>query len=74
MNNILQEVANKEKLLQQAEELKKKKFSPGFDGMPAEKAYIWFEINSKKEIKEIADGNYEPMPVVGFNTAKKNGG
>ena len=48
LNNILQEVANKEKLLQQAEELKKKKFSPGFDGMTAEKAYIWFEINSKK--------------------------
>lgn len=74
MNNILQEIANKEKLLKQADELKKKKFSPGFDGMTAEKAYIWFEINSKKIIKEIADGNYEPMPIVGFNTAKKNGG
>jgi len=48
LNNILQEVANKEKLLQRAKELKKKKFSPGFDGMTAEKAYIWFEINSKK--------------------------
>ena len=51
LNNILQEVANKEKLLQQAEELKKKKFSPGFDGMTAEKAYVSFFIRG--EIKLV---------------------
>lgn len=74
MRGYISEIADKNNILFQAEKLKNRKFTPGFDDMTAEKAYLWVEINNKKICTELKNGSYEPMPVTGFYTAKKNGG
>lgn len=74
MSSYIEKISDKNALLFHAEQLKKGKFNPGFDGMTAEKAYLWFGINGNSVSAELKKGRYKPMPVVGFYIAKKNGG
>lgn len=71
---MIKDIFQKEKLLYYAQELKKKKFKPGFDGMSAQSALLWLEINGETLIRRLLRGSYDPMPAVGFYTAKQNGG
>ena len=71
---ILKQIADKDYLLEQAKFLKKKGFKPGFDGMSAENALMWIEINGAVWAKDIARGRYAPMPASGFRIAKLHGG
>ena len=73
-NGTIKYIFRKEKLLYYAQELKKKKFKPGFDGMSAQSALLWLEINGETLIWQLLRGSYDPMPAVGFCTAKQNGG
>lgn len=74
LESYINKISDINALLFQAEQLRKRKFNPGFDGMTAEKAYLWFGINGKSVSDELKKGRYKPMPVVGFRIAKKNGG
>ena len=74
LNTYIGKIADKNLLLFHAEQLKKRKFKPGFDGMTGEKAYLWFGINGYSVSEELKKARYKPMPVVGFCVAKKNGG
>ena len=74
LNTYIDKIADKNALLFQAEQLKKRRFNPGFDGMTGEKAYLWFGMNGYSVSEELKKGRYKPMPVVGFLVAKKNGG
>ena len=74
MEKYTKKISDKNALLLQADALRKKKFTPGFDGMTADKAYMWFGINVTAVSDELKKGRYKPMPVSGFYTAKKNGG
>lgn len=71
---MIKDIFRKGKLLYYAQELKKKKFKPGFDGMSAQSALLWLEINGETLIRRLLCGSYDPMPAVGFCTAKQNGG
>lgn len=44
-DDMIEEIFTKEKLLERAKELSKKRFSPGFDGMTMDGAYSWIFIN-----------------------------
>ena len=70
---MLDTVIQIDHLLREAYELKKKHFKPGFDGMTAQAAITWLEINGDQLVRRIKRGSYEPMPAVGFLSAKKSG-
>lgn len=71
---LLCDLLSKEDLYEQAKELKKKKFKPGYDGMSMDGAASWIFINGDRFCKDILRGDYRPMPAVGFKTAKTSGG
>ena len=71
---MLRRIANVEGLLDQATELEKKRFKPGFDGMTTGAAVMWLKINGEQLTRRLLRGVYEPMPVVGFRSAKRDGG
>ncbi len=73
MSCLLDELA-KENLLLKAAELRRKGFRPGCDDMSAKSAELWLTINSERLLAELRQGNYVPMPVMGFRTAKTDGG
>lgn len=74
MSGYINKICDKNALIFQAEQLKKRRFNPGFDGMTAEKAYLWFGINVASVSNELKKGRYKPMPVVGFYITKRGGG
>ena len=57
----------------QAAELRKRSFKPGFDGMDAQAAQMWLEINGENFSTQLRKGKYQPMPAIGFRVAKMNG-
>ena len=61
-------------MLIQCSKLKGKNFKPGFDRMTADAAKIWFQVNTKRLIKDISDRRFAPMPAAGFTSAKLSGG
>ena len=71
---MLRDLLSKEALYEQANELKKKKFKPGYDGMSMDGAASWIFINGNRLCKDILQGDYCPMPAIGFKTAKTSGG
>lgn len=71
---MLKKIITKNTLYDQAREMKKKKFTPGFDGMSMDGAASWIFINGDRLCKDILSGSYKPMPAVGFRTAKTGGG
>jgi len=71
---LLRDLLSKEDLYDQALELKKKKFKPGYDGMSIDGAASWIFINGDRLCKDILRGDYRPMPAMGFHTAKTSGG
>ena len=71
---MLKKIVNKEKLLDCVALLKKKKFTPGFDGMSMEGAGSWLYINGERLCRDVLAGDYKPMPATGFRTAKHSGG
>ena len=73
MSGYIDKISDKNALLLCAEQLRKKKFNPGFDGMTSEKAYMWLGINGLSVSEELKKGRYKPMPVVGFYITKRNG-
>ena len=73
-NIRLKDIITKTALLENANLLKKKRVSPGFDGMSAAGAVSWITINGDRLCRDILDGDYSPMPAVEFHTAKPNGG
>ena len=73
MTNYIDKISDKNALLLCAEQLKKRKFKPGFDGMTSEKAYMWLSMNGNSVSNELKKGRYKPMPVVGFYITKRNG-
>lgn len=73
MTNYLKQISDPETLLRQTEKLAQKRFRPGFDGMTAEGAKIWLQINGDHFSRELRSGGYAPMPACGFRTAKRNG-
>lgn len=70
---MIKKIADKNNLLYYASMLKKKGFKPGIDGMTAEGAELWINLNGDRLCREILNGTYEPMPAKGFRIAKKNG-
>ncbi len=73
MSGLLDELT-KENLLLKAAELRRKGFRPGCDDMSAKSAELWLTINGERLLAELRNGNYVPMPVMGFRTAKADGG
>ena len=63
-----------DQMLMHASQLKKKQFKPGFDHMTSDAAAIWLHVNGDQLLKSLYDGAYQPMPALGFITAKKDGG
>ena len=70
----LKDIITQETLLYRAEELKSTGAKPGFDGMTAEAAALWLQVNGQRLLRDLADGGYRPMPAVGYNSAKAGGG
>lgn len=70
---MIKRIASREAILVQAERLRERKFTPGFDGMTSAAAAMWIEINSERLTRDILSGDYKPMPAIGFRTAKKGG-
>ena len=64
----------KEQLLEKTAELKRNQFKPGYDGMTAQSAELWFQINAERLLEQLAAGSFSASPVSGFRTAKKSGG
>ena len=64
----------KEQLLEKTAELKRNQFKPGYDGMTAQSAELWFQINAERLLEQLAAGRFSASPVSGFRTAKKSGG
>jgi len=71
---LLRDLLSKEDLYKEAQELKKKKFKPGYDGMSMDGAASWIFINGDRLCKDVLRGGYRPMPAIGFQTAKVSGG
>ena len=65
---------SKEQLLEKAAGLKRDGYRPGYDGMGAQSAELWFMINAERLLEQLAAGKYEAAPVSGFHVAKKSGG
>lgn len=70
---MIKDIFTKEALLIQAEKLKSNNFKPGFDKMSADAAVIQMQLNGNIICKKILAGKYEPMPVMSFRIAKRNG-
>lgn len=70
---MLKDAFTKENLIRCAEELKRRGFKPGVDGMTAETALMWLKINGDKLCRQVLGGSYEPMPLGGFTVAKSDG-
>lgn len=70
---MIKRIASKETLLMQAERLKTRRFTPGFDKMTADAAAMWIELNATRLTRDITQGDYHPMPAVGFRSAKRSG-
>lgn len=71
---MLKKIITEETLLETAKELSRKKFKPGFDGMSMNGVYSWIYVNAERLCRDIFNGNYRPMPAVGFRIAKTSGG
>lgn len=70
----LKDIIIKDTLIGNAQLMKKKRVSPGFDGMSASGAVSWITINGNRLCRDILDGDYSPMPAIEFNSAKASGG
>ena len=70
---IWMDMLDKDALLQKAAELRRSGFRPGCDDMSARSAELWLMVNGARLLSELRRGAYEPMPVLGFRTAKKDG-
>lgn len=70
---MLEEIANPDLLLYHAQQLQKKNFKPGFDGMRAQALCVWLELNADKLCRQLLRGTYDPMPALSFRTAKFDG-
>ena len=62
-----------ERLEEKAAELQKSGFHPGYDGMSAQAAVLWFRLNAGTLLRQLKKERYNPMPVVGFHVAKRDG-
>ncbi len=71
---MIEEIFNKDALLEKAKSLSHKEFKHGFDGMSMDGAYTWMYINYDRLRRDIINGAYRPMPATGFRRAKINGG
>ena len=67
-------IFTKDKLLQQASNMQKRGFKPGFDSMTADALAIWLTINGDDLVRRLMTLTYEPLPATGFRTAKLKGG
>ena len=63
-----------EMLREETARLQEKRFSPGADGMTAEEAALWMEVNAAHLCKELNAGKYTPTPAQVFVKAKAGGG
>jgi CRISPR-associated endonuclease Cas1 subtype I-B len=70
---MLKEIARPELLQHHAQQLQKKNFKPGFDGMKPQALSVWLELHAQKLCGQLRRGTYEPMPALGFRTAKFDG-
>lgn len=70
----LAEIVTVERLIEEGAVLKGKGFSPGIDRMTPEAAILWVQINGRRLLDDLVSGRYEPMPALGFTSAKKHGG
>lgn len=71
---MIEKIYDKELLIEQAEELRKRNYRPGFDNMDADGARIWIELNYERLLTDLTSGRYSPMPALGFHMAKSAGG
>lgn len=62
-----------ELLEEKAAELQKGGFHPGYDGMSAQAAVLWFRLNGATLLRQLKKERYAPMPAVGFHVAKTDG-
>ena len=62
-----------EQLEEQAEELQRRGFHPGYDGMSAQAAALWLRLNAGTLLRQLKRERYVPSPVVGFHVAKQDG-
>lgn len=62
-----------EELTEKAEALQKGGFHPGYDGMSAQAAVLWFRLNAGTLLRQLKRERYVPSPVVGFHVAKQDG-
>ena len=74
MSEFLNRIVSKDLLIEQANELRKKHFRPGFDHMDARAAAIWLEVNYERFVSDVLEGRYQPMPALGFYATKTSGG
>ena len=59
--------------MEQAHELRKRNFRPGFDHMDARAAILCLEVNYERFSADILNGRYMPMPALGFHVTKSSG-
>ena len=71
---MIKDILNKDTILEKAKFLSGKKFKPGYDGMSMDGAYSWIYINGERLCNDIINGDYRPMPAMGFRSAKMQGG
>jgi len=70
----LKNIITKATLSENANQIKKKRLSPGFDGMSTAGAVSWITIYGDRLCRDILDGDYSPMPAIEFRSAKSQGG
>ena len=73
MIKLINDIFNRDTLLEKAKFLSGKKFKPGYDGMSMDGAYSWIYINGERLCSDISNGDYKPMPAMGFRSAEMQG-
>lgn len=68
-----EEIVTIDGLAEKCVALKKRHFKPGFDGMTAEAASLWIQVNGKRLLEDMCAHRYRPMPAMGFTVAKLSG-
>ena len=68
-----EEIVTIDGLVEKCGALKKRHFRPGFDGMTAEAASLWIQVNGKRLLEDMRAHRYRPMPAMGFTVAKLSG-
>jgi len=73
-SNLMEEVCERENLIQAYKRVKSNKGSPGVDGLSVHDLGPWLAEHKEALIASLLDGHYEPQPVKGVEIPKPGGG